>query len=99
MWWTAWNDISPPDVDGGDEEGYNILNETEDISMKTLALKVDGMMCGGCSARLQRVLEALPQVESCKADYVTKAVQLVLKEDLPLDAIRKAIEAAGFKLI
>ncbi len=67
--------------------------------MKTLNLIVDGMRCGGCSARLQRVLEALPQVESCKADHVTRAVELVLKEDLPLEAIRKAIETAGFKLI
>ena len=43
--------------------------------MKTLNLTVDGMMCGGCSARLTRVLEALPQVASCKADHVTKAVE------------------------
>lgn len=67
--------------------------------MKTLNLKVDGMMCGGCSARLQRVMEALPQVESARADHVTKALELVLKEDLPLEVIRKAIEGAGFKLI
>ena len=67
--------------------------------MKTLNLKVDGMRCGGCSARLARVLEALPPVESCKADHVTKEVELVLKEDLPLDAIRKAVEAAGFKVV
>ena len=38
--------------------------------MKTLNLTVDGMMCGGCSARLTRVLEALPQVASCKADHL-----------------------------
>ena len=67
--------------------------------MKTLNLTVDGMMCGGCSARLTRVPEALPQVESCKADHVTKAVELVLKEDLSLDAITKAVEAAGFKVV
>ena len=67
--------------------------------MKTLDLTVEGMMCGGCSARLQRVLEALPQVESCKADHVTKKVELVLREELPLDAIRKAVEGAGFKVV
>ena len=67
--------------------------------MKTLNLKVDGMRCGGCSARLQRVLGALPQVESCKADHVTKAVELVMKEDLPLETIAKAVEGAGFKVI
>ncbi len=67
--------------------------------MKTLNLKVDGMKCGGCSARLQRVLEALPQVASCKADHVTKAVELVLNADLPMDVIVKAVEGAGFKVI
>ncbi|MBQ9323363.1 MAG: heavy-metal-associated domain-containing protein [Clostridia bacterium] len=67
--------------------------------MKTLNLKVDGMRCGGCSARLQRVLEALPQVESCKADHVTKEVTLVLKEELPLEAITKAVEGAGFTVL
>ena len=67
--------------------------------MKTLNLTVDGMMCGGCSARLTRVLETLPQVANCKADHVTKAVELVLKEDLPLEAIVKAVEAAGFKVV
>lgn len=67
--------------------------------MKTLNLIVDGMKCGGCSARLQRVLEALPQVESCKADHVTRAVELVLKEDLSLDTIQKAVESIGFKVI
>ena len=67
--------------------------------MKTLHLMVDGMRCGGCSARLQRVLEALPQVASCKADHVTKAVELVLNEDLPMEAIRKAVETIGFKVM
>ena len=73
--------------------------QMEENEMKTLNLKVNGMMCGGCSARLTRVLEALPQVESCKADHVTKEVTLVLKEDLPLEAIAKVVEGAGFKVI
>ena len=67
--------------------------------MKTLNLTVEGMRCGGCSARLQRALEALPQVESCQADHMTRAVTLVLKEDLPLDAVARAVEAAGFKVV
>ena len=67
--------------------------------MKELNLKVDGMKCGGCSARLQRVLEAIPQVLSCKADHTTKEVVLSLKDALPMDLIKKAIEAAGFKVM
>ena len=67
--------------------------------MKELNLKEDGMKCGGCSARLQRVLEAIPQVLSCKADHTTKEVVLSLKDALPMDLIKKAIEAAGFKVM
>ena len=67
--------------------------------MKTLNLTVDGMKCGGCSARLQRVLEAIPQVLSCKADHTTKEVVLSLKDALPIELIQKAIEGAGFKVI
>ena len=67
--------------------------------MKELNLKVDGMKCGGCAARLQRALEALPQVAGCQADHVTKTVSLALKEDLPLDVVVKAVEGAGFRVI
>ena len=67
--------------------------------MKTIHMKVDGMFCGGCSARLQRMMEALPQVESCKANHEDKSVVLNLKEDLSEEEISKALAVGDFTVL
>ena len=67
--------------------------------MKTINMKVDGMHCGGCSGRLQRTMEALPQVESCKANHEDKSVVLTLKEDMSNEEIIKALEPGGFTVL
>ncbi len=67
--------------------------------MKTLNMTVDGMMCSGCSARLQRAMEALPQVESCRANHEDKSVVLELKEEMSNEAVSQALDEAGFTVI
>ncbi len=67
--------------------------------MKTIKMKVDGMHCGGCSGRLKRTLEALPQVESCEANHETKDVVVTLKEELSVEAITKVLADGGFTVL
>ena len=67
--------------------------------MKTLNMKVEGMHCGGCSGRLKRSMEALPQVESCEANHEDKSVVLTLKEDLPMEEIAKVLDEGGFTIL
>lgn len=59
-------------------------------------MKVEGMHCGGCSARLKRMLEALPEVESATADHEAGTAEAVLNADLPDDRIKAVIENGGF---
>ena len=59
-------------------------------------MKVEGMHCGGCSARLKRMLEALPKVESAAADHEAGTAEAVLNADLPDDRIKAVIENGGF---
>ena len=59
--------------------------------MKTINMKVEGMHCGGCSGRLVRMMEALPQVESCQANHEDKSVVLNLKEDMTNEQISEAL--------
>ena len=54
------------------------------------------MHCGGCSARLKRMLEALPEVESAAADHEAGTAEAVLNAALPDDKIRAVIENGGF---
>lgn len=59
-------------------------------------MKVEGMHCGGCSARLKRMLEALPEVESAAADHEAGTAEAVLNAALPDDKIKAVIENGGF---
>ena len=67
--------------------------------MKTINMKVEGMHCGGCSTRLVRMMEALPQVESCSANHEDKSVVLNLREDMTNDQISEALAKGNFTVL
>ncbi len=67
--------------------------------MTTVNMKVEGMHCGGCSGRLVRMMEALPQVESCQANHEDKSVVLNLKEEMTHDEIKEALAKGNFEVI
>ena len=65
--------------------------------MSNIELKVDGMKCGGCSGRLKRVLEATAGVKAAEVVLETGRVTVdYAAADTGVDAIRTAIEDAGF---
>ena len=62
-------------------------------------LKIEGMMCGHCSGRVQKALEALPQVAQAEVSHETGTA--VVKLSAPVDdaALKKAVEDQGYKVI
>jgi len=67
--------------------------------MQHIELKVDGMMCNGCSGRLQRVLKATDGV--CAANVVLDTRQVTVEYDagkIGLGAIHEVIADAGFSV-
>lgn len=62
-----------------------------------VTLKVEGLMCPKCEARVKKALEALTGVESAVADRVT-GTALVKGENLDVAALRAAVEEAGYKV-
>jgi len=68
--------------------------------MQQIELKVDGMKCGGCSGRLQRVLEATDGVK--RAEIVLETRQVTVEYDdasIGVGVIYEAINDAGFSVI
>lgn len=62
--------------------------------MERITFEVDGMTCGGCSARVQRALDALgvrAQVTRNPGRAVVEAVPGVSAQD-----VQRAIVAAGY---
>lgn len=61
-------------------------------------MKVEGMRCAGCSGRLKRLLEALPEVESASADHGAGTAEVALNIDIADDKLKATVEKAGFTL-
>ena len=65
----------------------------------TVSLKVSGMMCGHCEARVKDALEELPEVKSAEADYKTGTVFINLKSECDEKKLKKVISEQGYKVI
>ena len=69
------------------------------ITMNTITIKVDGMMCPHCEARVKKTLEALPEVESALVSHESGTAVLTLKEDISDAKLKEIIEDAGYTVI
>ena len=59
---------------------------------------ISGMSCGGCVNSLTRVLKSVPGIEPLKVEVGKAALRL--EEDRVSDeAIRAAVERAGFEVV
>ena len=65
----------------------------------TKTLKIEGMMCGHCEARVKNTLEAIDSIESAAPDHNTDTAVISLSKDVPTDVIKAAIEAQDYTFI
>ena len=61
-------------------------------------LKVEGMMCPHCEARVKKALEAVPGVESAVADHAAGTAVVTLSAPVADEALRAAVEAQDYKV-
>lgn len=65
--------------------------------MKTIELKVEGMTCGGCVKSIQNALNEQKGISEATADLDSALVKVDFDPAaIEENAIKKAIEAAGF---
>ncbi|MCR5808734.1 MAG: heavy metal translocating P-type ATPase [Clostridiales bacterium] len=72
--------------------------EKEETTMKK-TLKVEGMMCPHCEARVKKALEAVPGVESAAADHNAGTAEVTLSAPVSDEALRAAVEAQDYKVL
>lgn len=75
------------------------LNETEEEQKMTAEVKIKGMMCPHCEAHVKKALEALDGVESAAPDKDAGNAVLTLSKDVSADAIKAAVEDAGYEFL
>lgn len=70
----------------------------EDMTM-TKTMKIEGMMCGHCEARVKKVLEALEQVDSAEVSHEAGTAVVTLKTEIPDDILKKAVEEQDYTVV
>ena len=71
--------------------------KTEDHTMKK-TLKVEGMMCGHCEARVKKALEALPEVDEAVVSHEAGTAIVTLNAEVADDVLKKAVEDQDYKV-
>lgn len=75
----------------------NLFNKEKKKMTKTI--KISGMMCPHCEARVKSLLEALPFVEEAVTSHKKGTAVLTLKGEADDALIIKTIEDAGYKVL
>ena len=70
--------------------------EAETTMEKTM--KIEGMMCEHCEARVKKSLEALPEVEAAAVSHENGTAVVTLKSEVADDVLKKAVEDQDYKV-
>ncbi len=94
--------LDEPDVcSRKDSNSNNFINKKEskeDVTMKK-TMKIEGMMCGHCEARVKKVLEALPEVSGAEVSHEAGTAVVTLNAQISDDVLKKAVEEQDYQVI
>ena len=74
------------------------IKEKEEEETMTKTMKIEGMMCGHCEARVKKALEALPQVDAAEVSHEAGTAVLTLNAELDNDVLKKTVEDEDYKV-
>ena len=89
---------------------FDIRNAAKDKKIKpiqqikeepkmTKTLKVEGMMCPHCEARVKKALEAIDGVEEAVASHEAGTAVVTLSKDVADDTLKSAVEAQDYPVL
>ena len=81
-----------------EEPQWGVKIESEEKAMEK-TLKIEGMMCGHCEARVKKVLEAMEQVEAAVVSHKEGTAVVTLKAPVSEEELRKVIEDQDYKVL
>lgn len=73
-------------------------NEEKEIKEMTVSLKINGMMCPHCEARVKKTLEGIPGVTEAIVSH-EKGTAEVCGHTLDKDVLAKAVTDAGYEVV
>ncbi len=74
-------------------------NKVKENKPMTKTMKIEGMMCGHCEARVKKTLEAIPEVEIAEVSHENDSAVVTLNAPLADEILKNAVEAQDYKVI
>ncbi|MCM1495750.1 MAG: heavy metal translocating P-type ATPase [Bacteroides sp.] len=83
------------------QTGTNRRNKPENKEETNMnkTMKIEGMMCGHCEARVKKALEALPEVAEAVVSHETGTAEVRLEREVAEDTLKKAVEEQDYKVL
>ena len=78
-------------------EGYKVIKEKE-VNME-LILNVNGMMCGHCEARINKVIGVIDGVVLVEANHENNTVKIVMNKQIDKKVFVEAITNEGYEVV
>lgn len=76
-----------------------IKNKKKEVEVKMeKTMKIKGMMCGHCEARVKKCLETLPQVDEAVVSHTEGTAVVKLNAEISDEVLRKAVEAQDYQV-
>ncbi len=85
---------------------FKFKNSTKDKKIKQKeikamekTMKIEGMMCGHCEARVKQVLEAIDGVSSAEVSHEENFAKVTLSKDISDEVLKKSVEEQGYNVL
>ena len=85
--------------DGKKDKKIKHSKHSEEVISMEKTMKIEGMMCGHCEARVKKALEALPEVSEAAVSHENGTAVVTLAAALADEALKKAVEDQDYKVL
>ncbi|MGN0371337.1 MAG: heavy metal translocating P-type ATPase [Enterocloster sp.] len=84
---------------GKDKKIRHSKKKEEEKKAMTKTMKIEGMMCGHCEARVKKCLEALPEVAEAAVSHEAGTAVVTLSAEVSDEVLKKTVEDQDYKVL
>ena len=95
----SMQEAEPADGEAQSPEQEQLQREEQEEKTMTRTMKIEGMMCGHCEARVRKALEAINQVESANVSHTAGCAVVTLREPVDDAILKKAVEDQDYQVL
>ena len=71
----------------------------KEVNTMTKEMKIEGMMCAHCEARVKKTLEAIEGIESAEVSHEKGTAIVTMSTEVPFETMKKAVEDQGYTVL